>query len=131
MTTTTTRPRGVILHVLDLRPVLATVPLGEGESADVAFGPYAICDSGDTLYVICHEGVGWEITDDCPFDLGIYVARQGFMAIAPRFLATLSFDEVRVLPRGEEIDLADLVRVHNDRLENNFRTWYRTLTQAR
>lgn len=122
------RTRGVTLRTLDPTSTLAAVPVGEDETASTAFDPWAVIEHGDHLDVINGEGVGWEVTVENPLPLPIYVSRPGFIAVVPRYEAVLDPDEVRELANGEEIDLADLVRVHNARLEDNFWIWHRHLT---
>jgi len=87
------------------------------------FAPYAATEHDGTLYVICNEGVGWEVTDTNPLPLDLYGRAEHSFSMAPNMRATLSPDEVRSLMTGDTVDLADHVRRFGDRLEVNFETW--------
>jgi hypothetical protein len=124
----TERARGVTLRTLDLTAMLAGVPLTGDERADAGHAPFAVAEHGGRMYVVCHEGVGWEVTDDDPLVIDIYVAPPSHIAIVPKYQATLTPAEVREAATGPDTDLADLVRTFGSRLESNFWMWHRTLT---
>ena len=131
MTTTRTRPTGVKLTLLDLSSVTtaaAESPHATYEAYDVGFAPYAMAEVDGHLYVVSHEGVGWEVTDDEPLLLDLYGKKPNTITIAPSLQASLSPDEVRELATGGEVDLADHVRRFGARLESNFWSWHRRLS---
>jgi hypothetical protein len=126
------RARGVTLRVLDFTPLIADVPLTDDDRAKEttpapAFAPYAVAERDGHVWVVCNEGVGWDVTEDEPLTVDLYPQRPGHIAILPKWQAGLGPDEVRELATGEEIDLADLVRRFGGRLESNFWTWHRKL----
>lgn len=126
------RDRGVKLRTLDLSVVQAQandLADGEGKEAHIGFTPYAMAERAGRLFVICNEGVGWEVTDDKPLRLDLYLQSPGRIAIVPSYVAKLSPDEVRSMATGPEVDLADHVRTFGDRLESNFWTWHHRLTR--
>lgn len=97
-----TRTRGINVQTLDL-----TV---DGMTTALAFDP-----SGKA-YVICTEGVGWEV--------GSGFKVNDYDPSAPAYTVS---DLVHDHTTGETVDLADFVRTFGSRLEANFGTWYRTL----
>lgn len=128
------RPTGVKLTLLDLAPVLesaAKSPHATADAYEISFGPYATAEVDGKLYVICNEGVGWEVTDEEPLELDLYVKKPGTISIVPSLRATLSPAEVREHATGEKVDLADHVRRFGARLESNFWAWLDTLSAAR
>ena len=90
--------------------------------------PLAIAERGDRLYVIGSEGVGYEVTEESPLEINFHGRKESSFSMFPVVAATLSPAEVRDLPTGEQVDLADHIRTFGGRLEDNFRLWYRTLT---
>lgn len=128
MTAIFTRVCGVELAVLNFDAVLSAVTVEDGEIASTGFGPYALAEHNDTLYVVCAEGVGWVVTDDEPFTVDVYVSKPGRMAIWPSSHVALTPAEVRACVTTEMIDLVDLVRTFGGRLESNFWRWHNTLT---
>lgn len=122
-TRTDERQRGVILHVIDFSRVLAEVPREDDQTVDVGFGPYAMIEKDGLLYVVCNEGVGWEVTDTEPLQVDLYVTSPGYLAIMPSFRARLTPEEVRAAATGGPVDLADHVRRFGARLESNFSMW--------
>ena len=132
MTTTSRydqRTRGVTLRVLDLTPVLADIAEpGPGETVRAGFDPYATVEHDGHLYVVCNEGVGWEVTDDDPLPVDLYVSAPTGFGIFPRWEVTLTPADVHRLATDDEVDLADLIRSFGARLESNFWAWHRTLT---
>jgi hypothetical protein len=138
------RARGLMLTTLDFTDVMsktsdsirAAKAALEVEDVDqlivsFGFGPYAMAEADGKLYVVCHEGVGWEITDEDPLHLGVYVNKPGYLAIAPEYMVHLAPEEVRACATTEQIDLADLVRRFGARLEQNFWLWHHTLRKER
>jgi hypothetical protein len=125
-----TRPTGITLRLLDIDSVAAkaTEQLADGTTYKTSFGPYAVAEHGDRLYVICQEGVGWEVDDDRPLELGLYADNPGYISIMPSYQLKLTPAEVRELVTDTEVDLADHVRRFGARLETNFWVWHRTLS---
>lgn len=124
------RARGVLLRTLDLTEVQAEADraIDEGETARIGHAPYAAAEHDGHLYVVCEEGVGWEVTDEDPLLIDTYVSTGTGIGIFPRFQVVLSPAEVRAAATGDEVDLADLIRTFGSRLEANFWVWHRTLT---
>lgn len=127
------RPRGVVLTRLcftedatdaALRKMQRMYPDDGFTSAQPGFAPYAAHDSDAGLFVVCNEGVGWEVTEEKPFNLEMYGHTQDGFTIAPLVSVPFTPDEVRDLATGEPIDLADLVRTFGSRLEVNFNLWH-------
>lgn len=87
------RPTGVLLQRLDL--TVDDLPVAVGVAPD------------GTVYLICTEGVGWEVKD------------EGFEGKSP--------EDLQDLTTGELVDLADWVRVFGARLESNFWLWFNRL----
>jgi len=135
-----TRTRGITLQRLITtslaEAVVAKVREGKPEDADrisgVTFGvgDLAITEHKGTTYVICSEGVGWEVSEAEPLELSVYVEYgPSTMTIVPSFTLTLSPSQVaEYLPKGDDVDLADFIRAFGGRLEENFRIWERTLS---
>lgn len=123
-----TRPRGVILRVLDTDRIARVASEQLDHPVKLAYAPYAFVEHNGDAYVVCDEGVGWKVTDSEPLEVGLYSDQPGFMAIAPMGMARLSLDEVRQHVTSQKIDLADLIRTYNARLADNFRAWHRRLT---
>lgn len=69
------------------------------------------------MWVICSEGVGWEVPDE-----GFSV--NDYDPDCPRW----SKEELRGMRDGLPVDLADWVRVFGARLETNHRLWFARLT---
>lgn len=128
------RSRGVTLRLLDFSAVVADAQAkaaGADETVELSHTPYAAAEVGERLYVVCHEGVGWEVTEDEPLELPLHVRTPSGFSIFPRWNAMLSPSEVRLARTEEEVDLADLVRTFGARLEANFWLWHRTLSGVR
>lgn len=141
----TMRPRGVMLRLLDLHEVVEYATeharkedeaKGDTRPSKVRLGsdPYAATEHDGRVYVVCHEGVGWEVTDTDPMRFDVFVEHQtasGWeMSILPSFMVTMGKDGVLAAATGPETDLADLVREFGARLETNHAVWYRTLGGA-
>jgi hypothetical protein len=97
--------------------------------------PYAAVEHNGRLYVICVEGVGWEVTDTAPLEVDLYsetlndkdqIASFGMF---PVMEAHLTPAEVRERMTDETVDLSDLIRSFGQRLEDNFWAWHRLLTK--
>lgn len=129
------RPRGVTLTLLDLTQVIEdantwwTSEHQDGSWVEVGYAPYAAAEHNGDLYVVSNEGVGWKITDTSHLILDLYRKSPNGFGILPAMEASLTPDEVRACMTGEDIDLADLIRVFGRRLEDNFNTWFATLNR--
>lgn len=78
------------------------------------------------VFVICTEGVGWEVKEE--FKVDVWGSSANSFSMFPVARITLSKREVlEGMELGEEVDLADWVRAFGDRLECNFGTWFDTL----
>lgn len=80
--------------------------------------PMAVVNGKDGIAVICTEGVGWVTDKDglLPVHFWYQDWQQNYFDVTP--------EEVLSCLSDEQIDLAEFIRVHNDRLENNFYIWY-------
>jgi len=136
------RERGVILRRLDTealgRQALAHLkvmaPTVDWTAASFQYG-YAVAQTDNGLYVVCTEGVGWEVTHSKPLILDVIASWKDADGLAhhsmsPSAAVYLSPYEVTELMNAstEDIDLADLVREFGDRLEVNFSIWHDRLT---
>jgi hypothetical protein len=136
------RARGVTLRLLDLSGIeevalerynqhLAIDGKEPATAMRVGSDPYAVIEKDGTMYVVCNEGVGWEITDEHPLEIDLYPHRdkdgkQSF-SIFPAMSASLKPEDVRDRTTETEVDLADHIRTFGARLESNFNEWYRAL----
>jgi hypothetical protein len=69
--------------------------------------------------IICTEGVGWILHEGGDM---IVPLRWGWSGT---YNAHVRIDDVMACVTEREIDLADFVRAFGDRLEDNFRIWFR------
>jgi hypothetical protein len=125
------RTRGITLQTIDMdalkeaiRPALEErYPKDQTQNFHFQYR-LAFAEHNGKTYAINTEGVGSEVTEEKPFELALYAG----LAMFP--FATLQFTPERLAkaPKGEEVDLADFVRVFGDRLEVNFGIWHRTLS---
>jgi hypothetical protein len=122
------RPTGVTLTLLDTDRLNQQLSERLEGTYEAGWTPYAMAERHGRLYVVCHEGVGWEVTDDRPLEVDVYAKRPGHMSIMPSFVAKLSPAEVRELATDQTVDLADHVRQFGARLEGNFWSWHRRLS---
>jgi hypothetical protein len=90
------------------------------------FEPWAYTEHDGRHFVICNEGVGYEVSMDEPWEVPLYSRRKGFVSILPSWTVPLTPGEIAPMA-GEEIDLADLIRSFGARLEQNFWIWFREL----
>lgn len=102
------RTRGITVRTLDLTGMTAA-PVYE----------YAMATGPDgTVYVICSEGVGWQVTPDRPLIVDTWSGE-----------VTVILDDVRTAAAaGTDVDLADHVRTFGSRLDSNHAMWVRRLT---
>jgi len=88
------------------------------------------------FYVLCDEGVGPEtpVTDDDPLQINIFRTRRKeadkeyprSVDMSPASAWILNPNDIRK-HLGEQMDLADFIRVFGSRLETNFWVWYKLL----
>jgi hypothetical protein len=130
---TATRPRGVTLTLLDLDSLIEQgQELTQGrDEISLGHAPYAAAEVDGRLYVVCVEGVGWQVDENTPLSVPIHASSPGHVSMMPRWVAELSEREVRERMTGQPVDLADLIRTFGGRLEDNFRIWHRTLGGGR
>jgi hypothetical protein len=125
------RSRGVKVRTLVL-PEVHRTSLEAGlpdwptlKAEDLAVGVTA----DGKVFVICTEGVGWEVKDE--FKVDVWGSGANSFSMFPVARITLSKREVlEGMESGEEVDLADWVRAFGDRLECNFGIWFDTLEVA-
>lgn len=130
------RPRGTRLAVLDLDGIgkehlprfQAAEPDRGWTRCKVEHGPYGVAQAPNgRVYVICNEGVGWEVHEGKPFPVDLWLETDTSSELSPRHRVWLTPDEVLSRVTGKTVDLADLIRTFGDRLENNFDLWHRRL----
>jgi hypothetical protein len=147
------RPRGTMLRKIDGKRLseaacakvnawLAEHAADAGETMvemTPVYPPLAVSDTDAGLFVVCSEGVGWEVREDKPLTDVPFSARWTDREGKPYANTgggsynafSLTAEEVRQLAKGgEEIDLADLVRSFGDRLENNFSLWHYRINEG-
>lgn len=133
------RTRGIVLDILDLSMVeddaLAKAKQDRPEDGLVAlkagFGPYAVADTARGMFVICNEGVGWEVSDEKPLRVELFGEYDGKFDAMASEVVELTPAQVRAFTSTtDRIDLADLIRVFGDRLERNFNLWHATISEA-
>ena len=133
------RERGVTLRLLDLSGIeevalerynqhLAIDGKEPADSMSIGSAPYAVAEKDGVMYVICNEGVGWEITDEDPLILDLYPHTGNSFGIFPVMSASLKPEDVRNRTSEAEVDLADHIRTFGARLESNFHQWYGVLS---
>lgn len=102
------RTRGVKVYAIGQHPYYAPYGCAYAVSNPRDNGS---CDD----YLICSEGVGTKLNADRDDNLARDIREQ--------YYAKCDTGECKT------VDLADFVRVFGDRLEANFRLWYRELTR--
>ena len=133
------RTRGVTLRLLDLSDIeesalerynqhLAIDGKEPVDRMSVGSEPFAVAEKDGTMYVVCNEGVGWEITDEDPLEIDLYSHKGNSFGIFPVMSASLKPEEVRNRTTATEVDLADHIRTFGARLESNFNEWYSALS---
>lgn len=133
---TSTRTRGITVQRLDLTALkaqaLTFLQQSKPDVTGVMLSPgnlaIATTPSGKT-FVVCDEGVGWEISADKPVVIDVSASRENSFDLLPSAAFTLREQEIADLPRGEEVDLADFIRAFGARLESNFHIWANTLSR--
>lgn len=143
------RERGITVQVLDMSSLEGSALKMRQEmkpdcyEARIYGGEIAVArDSNGTLYAICTEGVGYEVTKESPMELlfhGSYRLRDeetGEITSGSHSFDMMPFasielgpDELLAYPVKEEKDLADFVRSFGARLEQNFWLWFNTLSK--
>jgi hypothetical protein len=143
------RPRGVTVKVLDLTDLAQealewrqkTRP--ECFKATIYGGDWAVAkDCYGTLFAICTEGVGFEVSEDEPLELefhGNYSVTENVIEGPNPHKTTfdvLPFGSYELVPQDlldypvkDEMDLADFVRTFGSRLESNFWLWFKELSK--
>lgn len=138
------RPRGTMLTRLDFSDVIDAAlarwrSVHDEEMAES--GEKIVSAKADNMgygyglgadgkhYVVCTEGVGWEVSEDKNFAMDCYVEWETAdgklqMSMMPTFRLTFTLAEVLSARTEETVDLADFVRKFGDRLEVNFSIWH-------
>jgi hypothetical protein len=141
------RPRGVMVKVLDMSELEASAleyrqrTHPDCYNAKIYGGKTAVAEKDGKLFMICTEGVGYEVTDEEPayFEFhGNYVIRDeetGEIVSGKESFDFMPFAEVTKTPAElmsypvvEEVDLADFIRSFGARLESNFWLWFKELS---
>jgi hypothetical protein len=140
---TSDRQRGVMLRKMDRDALIAAAvshlsvshPDVQWVTVNPEWDYVSGRDADGNLYVICTEGVGWEVAHAKPFIMWVspsWVDPNGetlganWGANTPVYLHP---DEVERLTTDEEVDIADFIREFGSRLEGNFALWHRTFTK--
>lgn len=123
------RERGTTLRLLDLSRAEAMC-LTAAQEADpekpptrmeAGFAPWGVGVKEDgTIVAVCCEGVGYEVTDENPLQIGMYPRWDKSFGIMPSWIATLRPSDLQEYLTNDTIDLADLIRSFGQRLEDNF-----------
>lgn len=132
------RERGTVVRLLDLSTYEAeALEFGNAHRDDakdpwtqarVDQAPMALgVDLKGTAYLIGTEGVGWPLGDDNEF--AVYLSTETSFQMVPTVAFTLTREQV-LDALGDEVDLADHVRVFGGRLEDNFNVWHATLNAS-
>ena len=146
------RPRGVPVQLVDLASLEAKwteearqlMPdrVDEDRQLELGWKPWGLmtCADGSRI-LVCVEGVGYNIADDEPATLELYVrmtdeakgqARKyggkETVGMFPVATVQVALSDVAALATGETVDLADHIRVFGERLESNHRSLYRKAT---
>lgn len=135
------RTTGVMVEVLDLTDLCnrAVVRLQETDPSvtEVRIDTWAKATAPDgTLYLLCSEGVGTDTTEDDPIEIDIWKGDRTnedgstTFDMFPALSAKLPPSAVAKYPVSHSVDLADFIRSFGARLESNFWTWHRTLTEG-
>lgn len=88
------------------------------DNGQAPFYGYALAVSAGKVYVICTEGVGWEVTSDRP--LFVDSMAGGYELPLAAVMAAASL--------GKTVDLADHIRTFGSRLDSNHYQWHARLT---
>ena len=143
--------RGVMLDLVDLTPVEDAATewahahdddrINDYDRLEVGHNPWAILTDADGgHWLVCNEGVAYKFrADECDqtdrphvhLDLYGRGTRSGdaeSISIMPTAGATVTLNDALDYRTGEQIDLADLVRVFGSRLEDNVRSLHRLAT---
>lgn len=94
--------------------------------------PLAAVETDEGIFVIDSDGVGPDhpISEGDPLPIDFFPKGDGWFATVPALQMTIDEEEVREIMTGEEMDLADHIRVHGSRLEVNLSNWVRHLKKA-
>lgn len=106
-----TRKRGTMVRTFDA---------SNGGTFSPAYR-YALAWNSTTAYVICSEGVGWEVTADRPLIVDGWETTDGGMCQVEREMSLAEVITASV--QGDDVDLADFVRTFGGRLDANVYLW--------
>jgi hypothetical protein len=122
------RSRGIFVDVVDFSKLEAEALAWRQESNPDC--------TKVSVFAICHEGVGFEVSDEEPLELefhGNYLSRNEDGVVQAN-VTTFDFmpfgsysitpEDLAEYPIKETVDLADFVRTFGARLENNFWLWF-------
>ena len=110
------RPKGRLIRMLDQEKVQAFLET-KFPDAPVRVGRYAMAVGKDGAAIIGTEGVGYFADNDNCYPIH-FTLNWGHTYV------DVSGEDMCGLLANETIDLADLIRVFGDLLENNFFLWY-------
>jgi hypothetical protein len=90
------------------------------------------------VYALNTEGVGpnHPITNEQPLDVDVFIEgyeddTSEFLSMFPACLSKVGVDELRNYATGEPVNLADFVRTFGSRLDDNYESWRRLLTERK
>jgi hypothetical protein len=111
------RTRGIVVRTFDASSV------GDnGTAGPPMFAPYAYAVAADGRhYVICSEGVGWEVTDDRPLTVQTYAGTTYELSLFDVQWRAAADD-------ASDVDLADHIRTFGSRLDANHYGWVARLS---
>lgn len=138
MYTKTPRTKGVTVTLLDLSKqeadALAFYQQGHPDDTDMTEAhtekgwALAVAPNGDE-WLVCEEGVAFLVQPEGN-TFEVWMSGDHSFQMFPAVQFTLTRDEVHEHATGATVDLADHVRVFGGRLEDNFWSLHRTLTES-
>ena len=116
-----TRKRGTMVDVIDLSAY-----------GRATYEPFAYAVANGKEYVICSEGVGWEVSSEKPLIVDVTVESKDEKGTFFYWeTVTIPVEKVRELVTGETVDLADHIRTFGSRLDTNHYIWRTTLSEGK
>ena len=110
------RPKGRLIRLLDQEKVQAFLET-KFPDLPVRVDKYAMLVGKDGAAIVGTEGVGYFADENNCYPIH-FTLDWGYQYV------DVSGEDMCGLLSNETIDLADLIRVFGDRLENNFAIWY-------
>jgi hypothetical protein len=89
----------------------------EGDFSRYKAQPMVVVNGTKGLSTVCTEGVGWNIDSN-----GMYTLM--YFADFSQNSVDITREELLSCLSDEQVDLAQFIRNHNDRLQTNYEIWY-------